>query len=346
MRSVGFLLLPEFSNLGLAAAIEPLFIANWLAQRPVFEWKTVSIDGRPVRASNATLVAVDAELAAAPEFSTVLVLASFDPLEVARQSQILKWLKRMARTGAELGGIENGSLVLAQAGLLSGHQVAVHWDNLAGFQEHFPASRAVPHLYCRSGDRISCAGASAILDMMVAWIGWHGEPELAAEVADHLLLSKVRPSQTEQRLTPNVSTERGDAVVAKAQTLMAAHLEEPLSCREIARRVGLSLRQIERRFLHELRSTVLQHYRRVRMAKAHQLLQQTSMSVIDVAVACGFSSPEYFCRVYRQQFGWLPSRDRRQSTTAPVLRRSSPRLAGKRTVTPRGARRRESSPRT
>jgi AraC family carnitine catabolism transcriptional activator len=179
--------------------------------------------------------------------------------------------------------------------------------------------------------------------MMVAWIGWHGEPELAAEVADHLLLGKVRPSQTEQRLTPSVSTERGDAVVAKAQTLMAAHLEEPLSCREIARRVGLSLRQIERRFLHELRRTVLQHYRQVRMAKAHQLLQQTSMSVIDVAVACGFSSAEYFCRVYRHQFGWLPSRDRRQSTTAPVLRRSPPRLAGKRATTPHAARRKKST---
>jgi len=108
--------------------------------------------------------------------------------------------------------------------------------------------------------------------------------------------------------------------VRQVRAMMLEHVEEPLTCGEIADRVRLSLRQLERRFRSELRCTVLQHYRQIRMAKAHQLLQQTDSSVTDVAFACGFSSPEYFCRQYRGQFGCLPSRDRRQSTTAPVLR--------------------------
>ena len=49
----------------------------------------------------------------------------------------VRWLKRLARFGVELCGIENGSLLLAEAGLLNGHEVAVHWDNLLGFQEHY-----------------------------------------------------------------------------------------------------------------------------------------------------------------------------------------------------------------
>ncbi len=320
MRRIGFLLLPEFSSLGLAAAIEPLFVANWLAQRPVFEWTTISIDGRPVRASNGTQATVDADLSAA-DFASVFVLASFEPLAAARHSEALRWLKRLARTGVELGGIENGSWMLARAGLLNDRDVSVHWDNLAGFQEAFPACRATSQLYCRSRNRITCAGASAILDLMIAFMGWLGEGDLAAEVADHLLLTRVRPPHTEQRQGLETAREGVDRVVAEVARLMAAHLEEPLSCRQIARRVGLSLRQIERRFAQELNSTVLQHYRQVRVAKAHQLLQQTTLSVIDVAVACGFSSPEYFSRVYRRQFGCLPSRDRQQSTTAPVHRR-------------------------
>jgi AraC family carnitine catabolism transcriptional activator len=160
---------------------------------------------------------------------------------------------------------------------------------------------------------------------MVAFIGWHGEADLAAEVADHLLLTRVRAPNAGQRQA-NETAESGDAVIAKVVQLMAAHLEEPLSCRELARRVGLSLRQVERRFAQELGLSVLQHYRNIRVAKAHQLLQQTALSVIDVAVACGFSSPEYFSRVYRRQFACLPSRDRQQSTSAPVLRhRKKPR---------------------
>jgi len=133
------------------------------------------------------------------------------------------------------------------------------------------------------------------------------------------LLGRLRTADTEQRAA-TAAGAGGDIAVRQVRALMLEHVEEPLSCGEIADRVGLSLRQLERRFRGELRCTVLQHYRQIRMAKAHQLLQQTDSSVTDVAFACGFSSPEYFCRQYRGQFGCLPSRDRRQSTTAPVLR--------------------------
>jgi AraC family carnitine catabolism transcriptional activator len=330
LRKLAFLLLPEFSNLGIAAATEPLFIANWLAQRAVFDWKIVSVDGQPVRASNGRLVAVDGDLACAADCKTVFVLASFDPHRSARERQVVRWLKRIAKFGVEIGGIENGSLVLAEAGLLNGHAVAVHWDNTIGFQEHYPKTRTVTQLYVRSGARITCAGASAILDLMIAWIGWHADTELAGEVAEHLLLGRPRAAQTEQRITAMSAPSSADAVVLQARAIMLEHIDEPFTCREIARRVGLSLRQIERRFREELRCSVLQHYRQIRIAKAHQLLQQTALSVTDVALSCGFSSPEYFCRLYRAFFGCSPSRDRRQSTTAPVLRRQIPRENTKR----------------
>jgi AraC family carnitine catabolism transcriptional activator len=155
--------------------------------------------------------------------------------------------------------------------------------------------------------------------MMIAWMTWHGESDLAREVADHLLLGRLRPAETEQRAVASAGPG-ADITVRQVRAMMLEHIEEPLTCEQIADRVGLSLRQLERRFREELRCTVLQHYRQIRMAKAHQLLQQTDSSVIDVAFACGFSSPEYFCRQYRGQFGCLPSRDRRQSTSAPVLR--------------------------
>ena len=322
MRKVAFLLLPEFSHLGIAAATEPLFIANWLAQRTVFDWRVISVDGQPVRASNGRIVTVDGDLTSAIDCKTVFVLASFDPQISDRK--VIRWLKRIARFGVEIGGIENGSLVLAEAGLLNGHEVAVHWDNSIGFQEHYPKTRAVTQLYVRSAERITCAGASAILDLMIAWIGWHANKDLAGEVAEHLLLGRPRPAQTEQRLAAKIDLSSSDAAVARAQAIMLEHIDEPLTCREIARRVGFSLRQIERRFRDELRCSVLQHYRQIRMAKAHQLLQQTELSVTDVAFSCGFSSPEYFCRLYRVLFGCSPSRDRRQSTTATVLRRQMP----------------------
>jgi AraC family carnitine catabolism transcriptional activator len=320
LRKVAFLLLPEFSHLGIAAATEPLFVANWLAQTALFEWRIVSVDGEPVRASNGMRMPVDGDIASTSGVKTVFVLASFEPERAVKERRVLRWLKRLARFGVELCGIENGSLALAQAGLLNGHEVAVHWDNLIGFEEHYPRAHPVDQLYVRSAERVSCAGASAILDMMIAWIGWHGEAELAGEVAEHLLLGNVRPGETGQRAPgPGAQSALGTAVM-RAQAIMSEHVDEPLSCGEIARRVGLSLRQIERRFKRELHCSILQRYRLIRMTRAHQLLQQTELSVTHVALSCGFSSPEYFCRLYRSMFKCSPSRDRRQSTTAPVLR--------------------------
>jgi AraC family carnitine catabolism transcriptional activator len=124
----------------------------------------------------------------------------------------------------------------------------------------------------------------------------------------------------EQRALGAIAPSGLAELVEQAQAIMREHIDEPLSCREIARRVGLSLRQIERRFRQELRCSVLQRYRLIRMTKAHQLLQQTELSVTEVAFACGFASPEYFCRLYRSMFDCSPREDRRQSTTAPVLR--------------------------
>jgi AraC family carnitine catabolism transcriptional activator len=304
----------------MAAAIEPLFIANWLARRAVFEWKIVSADGAPVSASNGRCIAVDGDLDAAAGSKSVFVLASFDALRSLSDRRVVRWLKRLARLGVEIGGIENGSLVLAEAGLLNGHTVAVHWDNALGFEEHYPRSTPVSQLFVRSGARITCAGAAAILDLMVAWIGWHADETLASEVADHLVLGRARTAETAQRAS--AAPPVVNLAVRDARNLMALHVEEPLSCRDVARRVGLSLRQLERRFHDALQCSVLHEYRQIRMAKAHQLLQQTELSVTGVALACGFS-PEYFCRLYRELFGVSPSRDRRQSTTAPVLRRSA-----------------------
>jgi AraC family carnitine catabolism transcriptional activator len=321
VRRTAILVLPECSTLGLAAVTEPLFVANWLSRPAAFATRLVSVDGRAVRASDGRRIVVDGDLASVADVATLFVLASFEA-RAALGRPVLATLKRLARRRLELVGIENGTLALAAAGLLDGHAVAVHWDNIQGFAEDYPRTRPLAQLYARSGARVSCAGAAAVLDLMVAWIGWHAGPELAAEVGDHLLFGPPRAGATPQRAGPAAGT--GNAVVVAVRAEMQRHLEEPLACGELARRVGLSLRQVERHFRAELGTSLLQDYRRVRIGRAHQLLQQTTLSVTEVAFACGFSSHEYFCRLYRAVFGCAPSRDRRQSTTAPVLRRQLP----------------------
>ena len=322
MRKLALLLLPEFSNFGLAAVTEPLFIANWLAQETVFEWRTVSDDGKPVRASNGSVVPVEGDLTLAAGCASVFVLASFDPARTARSRALVRWLKRVARLGVEFVGIENGSLALAEAGLLDHHSAAIHWDNLAGFQELFPKIRIAPSLFSFSKNRVTCAGAAAILDMMIAWIGEHADVQTSSEVARHLLLYLPRGSAGGRFASDS------DTVVERARAIMQAHVDDPLSCGALAQQLDLSLRQLERRFKRQLGQTLHSEYMLVRVEKAHQYLQQTSLSVTEVAALTGFSSVEYFSKVYRRMFGVLPSTDRRQSTDAPVFRMKAVRRKG------------------
>ena len=178
MRRLALVLLPEFSNLGLAAVTEPLFVANWLAQRTLFEWKSVSVDGKPVRASNGAILAVDGDLAAARDCASIFVLASFEPLQSARSRPLTRWLQRAARVrrgvgrhrkwqpGAGGGGSarqSSGRHSLGQPGRLSGvvSQSPDHSHPLFAHQEP-------PHLRGRrrhSGhddrlDRAACGRAS------------------------------------------------------------------------------------------------------------------------------------------------------------------------------------------
>ncbi len=298
-----------------------LFVANWVAQQPLYEWRVLSGDGAPVRASNGTLTPVDGGLDPGTRCQTVFVLASFEPAAAARDRRALGWLKRLAQFGVELGGIENGTLLLAAAGLLRGQRVAVHWDNLAGFRERYPETLPVAELYARSGRLISCAGGTAVIDLLLAWMGWHGHAEVAEEVAEHLLVGRMRSGTTTQHAAGAAAAHPPDDAIASTRAVMARHIEEPLSCAALAQHAGLSLRQLERRYRAELGTSVVHQYRMIRIAKAHQLLQQTPLPVTEVALSCGFRSPEYFCRLYRSMLGVSPSADRKQSTTAPVLRR-------------------------
>src|SRR4029453_17081258 len=197
-RLVGLLLLPDFSQLGLAAVTEPLFVANWLSGRPRYRWQTLSLDGRAARSSSGQKLPVDAGIGDVSKFDLLLVLASFDVKRLTRDHALKSWLRRVARHGATIGSIETASEVVAAAGLLDGLTVAVHWDNLQGFAESHPRCRAVSQLYTTEGDRLSWAGLSATLDMMLHWISRDQGGSLAAEVAAHLMLPGWRSGEEAQ----------------------------------------------------------------------------------------------------------------------------------------------------
>lgn len=318
----GLVLTQGFSHLSLSTAIEPLFIANWIAGRKLFSWNTLSTDGFAVTASSGIQTAVDYPLGTTEHFDVVLVLASFEARQAATDSRLLKWLRWAERVGSEVGAIETGSEILAAAGMLDDHTAPAHWYNIEGMRERYPDVNVTDTLYSLAGKRPVSAGASATLDMMVALIARTAGQALASEVALHLLLRRRPPDERQQTLDRDPQPAAARDPVARARQIMAAAIDEPKSCAEIARMVGVSERHLQRLFQQELGSGMAQAYHLLRMERAHQLVQQTDLSITEVAVACGFASLEVFSRTYRKAFGVSPSRDRRQSVDSSVFRRT------------------------
>jgi len=317
---VAVLLLPSFSNLGLAAVIEPLAIANWLTQRLLFEWTLLSLDGQPVLASNGLCSTVTEGIRAEQGFDVCLVIASFDVHKHSRNLALKSWLRKQALFGAVLMGVETGTELLAAAGVLDGYEAAVHWDNLQGFQESYPRVHAKTQLYTLERQRLTCAGATTTLDMMISWLGHSIDSDLSREIAMHLLMGRVRQPADNQLDGGLTNTKLYGGKMRRAVLLMEQALEEPLDCEAIASKVGLSRRQLERQFKQHTGLSPLKYYITLRLAKAHSLLQQTRLSVAQVAACSGFGSLEHFSRTYRAKFGCPPSEDRSQVWTAPVMR--------------------------
>jgi AraC family carnitine catabolism transcriptional activator len=308
-QRIGFLLLPRFSHMALASAMEPLRMANALAARRLYQWVLVSTDGEPVRASNDMSTVVDCPLASAPVLPAITVVASYEP-ERAATRPVIDWLRRRAAFGAAVGALDTGSVVLARAGLLDGCRATVHWELIESFASAFPRVHVVQDIFVVDGDRFTSAGATAALDMMLNLIRVQHGHDLAAAVADEFIYARIRDSRDAQRMPLRQRLATSNPRLIRAVEMMESTIAEPLSLPAVADHAGVSIRELERMFRRWLKTTPGTYYRRLRLDRARTMLQQTAMPVIDIAVACGFGSAAHFSRAYRARFGRSPRRDR------------------------------------
>lgn len=309
-----FVLVPNFSMIAFAAALEPLRIANRMANRELYAWRIVSKDGGSVRASNGCVVTTEQSLAAVAigsgRNSPTIILCSGLGAERYHDRELFAWLRRADRAGATIGAVCTGAHVLAKAGLLDGHRCTIHWENLPGFMEEFPNINVTADLFEVDRNRLTCSGGSAALDLMLYLIAkTHGQ-ELASRVSEQCLMDRIRQPHDHQRMPYRVRLGINHPKLIGAIEMMEANVEEPLDQEMVARYVGLSRRQLERLFRKHLGRTPAQYYLELRLERARHLLYQTTMPIMNVAFATGFVSASHFSTCYRHLYGKTPRAER------------------------------------
>ena len=309
VQDIGFLLLDRFSMMALSSALEPLRMANTIAGREIYRWTLISRDGGSVLASNGLESIVRHSMATAPPLPMIVVLASYDP-HLSGTRDVLQWLRRQAARGAVIGGVDTGSDVLASAGLLDGYRATIHWMMLDLFAEQYPNVEAVQDIFVIDRNRFSAAGATAGIDMMLHLIRTQHGSDIVAGVADQFIYHSVREAGVQQRRDAADRYALHNPGLARALRMMAENVEEPLRTPDVARASGLSVRALERAFQKWLRTTPAKYHRRLRLERGRELIRLSDLSVLEIAVRCGFNSAAHFSDSYKTYFGHPPSADR------------------------------------
>lgn len=309
-----------YPGVALGSLTDALGVANWLAREDRYDW-TLAADQPALSFAGLSVDAVPLDRVAPTGWRHVFVLASFDPKGFAATPSVIGFLRRAFRAGATVNGIETGAYAMAAAGLLDGTDAAVHWANRDGFQESFPTVPLSDAPMSAAGRRATCVGGTGTLDLALLRIEEDCGGVLALEVAEHLGHTGRYAADRDRRRAHAMAADRpSDRALDRALRAMNDNVEDPVPLKDIAATAGLSQRQIERLFRRRLGMTPKAHYLLIRLTRAQNLLQQTDLSVREIAVSTGFRALSHFSAAYRARFGVAPGRDRVQARDATVPR--------------------------
>ncbi|MCI4644786.1 MAG: GlxA family transcriptional regulator [Hyphomonadaceae bacterium] len=308
-KSYTILLLPGFSMGAFSGLVEPLRLANLVSGRALFQWSLVSVEDGVATASSGIRMLADFSIESPPKSDNVIVCGGVSS-DQFQHAPTFAWLRQVASRGGILGATCTGSFALARAGLLSGHRCTVHWEHMASWVELFPDTELTGELFTVDRKRYTCAGGMASADMMLHQIAsLHGD-DLAARVSELALHPGIRPGSIKQNSIVQLplGTDREDLRIAI--TIMMENLEDPLDLQNLAFRLGKSRRNLERLFRGLLNRSPAKYYLGLRLIRARQLLQQTTMPIVEIAISCGFSSSTHFSKCYKEYYGVSPKADR------------------------------------
>lgn len=295
-RHVAVLLFPKFSNHSLANAVEPLRAANTLARQTLYEWQFLGLGDAVLTSSSGLPVTPDGALSDHPGGDLLLVMPSYD-FERQATPQTARAIRSAQHRFAQIAGLDTGSWLLAAAGLLDGKQATIHWDELVNFSETFPEIAVTPDRFIATGPVLSCGGASTTMELMLDLIGQHHGTMLRLEVAALFM-------HGERDLAQATVQNLGESqVVQAAVAIMRRALEDPLPLEVIAQRLGLGLRALEQHFARAAGRSPRRVYLSLRLSAARQLVEQTTLSVTEIATRCGYEDPSAFTRAFRREFG-------------------------------------------
>ncbi|MEI9425837.1 GlxA family transcriptional regulator [Mesorhizobium sp. Cs1299R1N1] len=318
---------PGFSLQAFSSAVEALRLANEVLEAESYAWRIVSDDGRPVTSSCGLTISVDTSLNEERGLlgkmglfpSVAVICGGSHPL--AENRTLHGWLRQCRARKLYLVGIASGVFSIAQTGLADGRRCAVHWEQFPSFVEQFPSVTAVQSAYEIDGDTCSCSGGDAAFDMFVQFVIEDYDTAIASRVCEKAVVMRVRQPGDRQRLPLRAGAAIHHDGLLKIIEQMERTLDEPVALEDMAASSCLSRRQVERIFSKQIGRSPARYYLEMRLERAHLLILNSQLPIVEIAMACGFVSASHFSKAYKEKYDMTPSDARSE---AIERRRSGP----------------------
>jgi len=309
LKNVTFLLIDDFSIMGLSGPMEVYRHANRFGPKAAYNTMIASVDGTHVSASNGLQIRADLSLDAL-EYTDVFVIVAGVGAEKVADRKLLTTLQKLSEQRCVLGGVSTGALILARAGLLNGYRATVHWESFASLVELYPGVTPVFQHYVRDRDRITCSGGTSTIDLFLDLVSDDLDSEVLTRIAEQMQMDRQRPGEDKQGHRLNRHGKPLSTTVARAVARIEYSIDEPTRVDELARIAGVTSRHLLRLFRQELGTTPSQFCLDIRLQRAHSLILNTNMALSDIAAATGFNSRSHMTQRYRNRYAETPTQTR------------------------------------
>jgi transcriptional regulator GlxA family with amidase domain len=307
---VGFVLAKSFTLSPFALFIDTLRLASDETDhsgRVFADWHVLGSTRHLITSSCGVQIAPTSDFIDPSNFDYIVVVGGLLRVPEPVDHATMTFLKSAAAKGVRMIGVCTGSFILAEAGLLDGHEVCVSWLHYQAFQERFPHLVVRPdRLFHLEGRRGSCAGGSSSADLANVIVERHIGRDAARNALEVLQMDRVRSSNAPQSRQPLKMQVKEPRVLASLIT-MEQHLSGDINTERLAKSVGLSRRQLERLFEITIGMPPAAAYRQLRLERAFELLTNTDREITEVAFDVGYVNPSHFTKSFKLAFGETPS---------------------------------------
>ncbi len=228
------------------------------------------------------------------------------------EAAVVAWLARTVGPGVRLATVCSGALLAARAGLFDGRKCTTHHAAIDDLARLAPLARVRENrLYVGDGERMSSAGISAGVDLMLHLVAADLGPAVAVAVARHLVVY-LRRAGSDPQLSPWLEGRNHlHPAIHRAQDAVAADPARGWSVDSLADVANTSRRTLSRLFNEQTGMSVTDYVNRMRIALARQLVLHTGADMETVAERAGYGSARQFRRAWNRLNDGPPSGTRR-----------------------------------